>query len=70
MCDVSYQECFKEGDALISLLFSFALKYVIRKVKVNHKLLQFNGTHQVVIYADDVNLRGQNIHTIIFISPL
>jgi len=70
MCDVSYQEWFKEGDALISLLFNFALKYALRKVKANHKLLQFNGTHQVVIYADDVKLRGQSTHTISFNSPL
>jgi len=42
-------------DALLSLLFNFALEYAIRKVKSNHKLLKFNGTHQV-IYADDVNL--------------
>jgi hypothetical protein len=45
----------KEGDALLSLLFNFALEYAIRKVKANHKLLKFNGTHQVVIYGDDVN---------------
>jgi len=46
----------KEGDVLLSLLFNFALEYTIRKVRANHKLLKFNGTHQVVIYADDVNL--------------
>jgi hypothetical protein len=46
----------KEGDALLPLLFNFALEYAIRKVKANHKLLKFNGKHQVVIYVDDVNL--------------
>jgi hypothetical protein len=46
----------KEGDALLSLLFNFALEYAIRKVKANQKLLKFNSTHQIVIYADDVNL--------------
>jgi hypothetical protein len=49
----------KEGDALLSLLFNFALEYAIRESKTNHKLLKFNGTHQVIIYADDVNLWGQ-----------
>jgi hypothetical protein len=40
----------KEGDALLSLYyFNFALEYAIRKIKANHKLLKFNGTHQVVI---------------------
>jgi len=60
----------KERDALLSLLFNFALGYAIRKVNANHKLLKFNGTHQVVIYVDVVNLWGHSIHTISFISPL
>ena len=59
-----------KGDVLLSLLFKFVLKYAIWKVKANHKLLKFIGTHQVIIYADDVNLRGQTIHTISFINPL
>jgi hypothetical protein len=53
-----------EGDALSSRLFNFASEYAIRKIKANHKLLQFNSTHQVIIYADDVNLSGQTIHII------
>jgi hypothetical protein len=60
----------KEVVVLSSLLFNFALQYAIEKVKANHKLLKFNGTHQVNIYADDVNLWSQTIHTITFISPL
>jgi hypothetical protein len=60
----------KEGDALLPLLFNFVLEYAIRKIKANHKLLKFNGTHQVVIYADYVNLQGHSIHTISFISTL
>jgi hypothetical protein len=57
-----------EGQDLLSLLFNFALECDIRKVKA--KLLKLNATHQVVIYADDVNLWGQSIHIISFISPL
>ena len=60
----------KEGDALSSLLFIFALKDAIRKVKAKHKPLKFNSTHQVVIYADDVDIRGQSIQNISFISTL
>jgi hypothetical protein len=44
-----------EEDALLSLLFNFAVEYAIRKVKTNHKLLKFNGTDQVIIYVD-INL--------------
>jgi hypothetical protein len=53
-----------KGDALSSLLFNFALEYAIRKVKANHKLLKFNSTRKVIIYVDDVHLRGQSIQTI------
>jgi hypothetical protein len=59
-----------KGNDLSSLLYNFALEYAIRKVKANHKLLKFNGTHQAIIYADDVNLRGQSIHTNSYISQL
>ena len=59
-----------EGDALLSPLFNFALKYAVTKVKANHKLLNFNGTHHVIIYADDANLWSQTIHTISCIGPL
>jgi hypothetical protein len=54
----------KVGDALLSLLLNFALEYAIRKSKANFKLLKFNGTHQVVIYGGDVDIRGRSIHTI------
>jgi hypothetical protein len=59
-----------KGDTLLSLLFNLALEYVIRKVRANHMLLKFNGTHQVILYADDVNLQDQTIYTISFTSPL
>ena len=59
-----------KGDALLSPLFNLSLEYDIRKVTANHKLIKFNGIHQVIIYGDDVNLQGQTIHTISFISPL
>lgn len=51
----------REGDALSSLPFTFALDYAIRKVKANHKFLKLNSTYQVLIYADYVNLWGQSI---------
>jgi len=54
----------KEGDALLPLLFVFTLEYTIRSVQVNQDSLKLNGTHQLVVYADDVNIFGGSVLSI------
>jgi len=53
----------KQGDILSPLLFNFAVLYAIRSIQVKEDDLKLNGTHQLLVYADDVNILVESVHT-------
>ena len=38
--------------------------YAIRSVQVNRDGLKWNGTHQLLVYADDINKFGGSEHSV------
>jgi len=46
------------------MLFNFVLEYAIRTAQVNQDGLKLNGTHRLLVHADDVNTSGGSVHTV------
>jgi hypothetical protein len=48
----------------IAIVFIVAVQNVIRRVQVNDDGLKLNGTHQLLVYVDDVNILGGSVHAV------
>ena len=46
------------------MLFNFVLEYATKRVRVNQDGLKLNGTHQLLAYADGVNILGGSVHIV------
>ena len=53
----------KQVNALSPVFFNFAVEYAAGRVQVTQDILKFNGTHQIVVYADFVNILGDSVNT-------
>jgi hypothetical protein len=53
----------KQEYALSPLLFNYVLDYANWRVQVYQGGLKLNGTHQLLVYVNDVNILGGSLHT-------
>jgi len=65
LCDMfPIRNGLKQEDALLPLLFNFAVEYGIRRFQINQDGLKLNGTCHLLVYADDVSILGRSAYTI------
>jgi len=60
--------CTENGSKCVNdlspLLSNTALLYAIRRVQVNQDGLKLNDTHQILVYADAINISDGSQHAI------
>ena len=51
-------------DAFLPMFVNYAVEYARSSDKVNQNGLKLNGSKQLLVYADNINVWGGSIHTI------
>jgi hypothetical protein len=53
-----------QSSVVLPLLFKFTFKCALKNVQVCLDGLKLNGTHQLLVCADDVHILGGNVRTV------
>jgi hypothetical protein len=61
---ISYSEWTETGRRSIAIAFQFCFRICQQEIQENEVGLGLNGTNQLLVYADDVNLLGDRVNTI------
>ena len=54
----------KQRRCFIAIAFHIRIRYAFRMVEANLEGLQWIGTHQLLVFVDDVYILGGRIHTV------
>jgi hypothetical protein len=54
----------KQGNDVSLLHFNFCTAYAIKKAHGNKENFEMNKTHQLLLFADDINLLSENANII------
>ena len=63
-CIFSNSWRFKIRRCTITFTFNSALEYAIRRFQEIRIGLELNGKHQLLVYADDINMLRENLQTV------
>jgi len=64
ICKLPIKNGLKKMRCFIAIAFQVFFRICHLEVRVNQEGLKLNGSHQILVYADDVNILGGSVHTL------